>query len=40
MYQNGFGFYPAKVMAGKLYWTRENRIWLKEKNNKLAARTI
>lgn len=39
-YRNRFGFYPAKVLADKLYCTRENRKWLKEKNIKLAAKPL
>lgn len=39
-YRKRFGFYPAKVLADKLYCTRENRNWLKEKNIKLAAKPL
>ena len=39
-YRGRFGFYPAKVLADKLYCTRENRKWLKEKNIKLAAKPL
>ena len=39
-YRNRFGFYPAKVLADKLYCTRENRKWLKDKNIKLAAKPL
>lgn len=39
-YRKRFGFYPAKVLADKLYCTRENRSWLKEKNIKLAAKPL
>lgn len=39
-YRKRFGFYPAKVLADKLYCTRENRRWLKEKNIKLAAKPL
>ena len=39
-YRVRFGFYPAKVLADKLYCTRENRGWLKEKNIKLAAKPL
>lgn len=39
-YRSRFGFYPAKVLADKLYCTRENRKWLKEKNIKLAAKPL
>jgi len=39
-YRNRFGFYPAKVLADKLYCSRENRKWLKEKNIRLAAKPL
>lgn len=39
-YRERFGFYPAKVLADKLYCTRENRKWLKEKGIKLAAKPL
>jgi len=39
-YRQRFGFYPAKVLADKLYCTRENRKWLKEKGIKLAAKPL
>ena len=39
-YQERFGFYPAKVLADKLYCNRENRKWLKEKGIKLAAKPL
>ncbi|WP_235941686.1 IS5 family transposase [Cyclobacterium roseum] len=39
-YRSRFGFYPEKVLADKLYCTRENRKWLKEKNIKLAAKPL
>lgn len=39
-YRKRFGFYPAKVLADKLYCTRENRKWLKEKGIKLAAKPL
>lgn len=39
-YRGRFGFYPAKVLADKLYCTRENRRWLKEKNIRLAAKPL
>ncbi len=31
-YKRVYGYYPALVLADKVYWTRENRIWLKERN--------
>lgn len=39
-YKKRFGFYPAKVLADKLYCTRENRKWLKGKGIKLAAKPL
>ena len=39
-YRERFGFYPAKVLADKLYCSRENRKWLKEKGIKLAAKPL
>lgn len=39
-YRKRFGFYPAKVLADKLYCSRENRKWLKERNIKLAAKPL
>ncbi len=39
-YRVRFGFYPAKVLADKLYCSRENRKWLKEKEIKLAAKPL
>jgi IS5 family transposase len=39
-YRDRFGFYPSKVLADKLYCTRENRKWLKEKGIKLAAKPL
>ncbi|MCH7411669.1 transposase [Belliella sp. DSM 111904] len=39
-YWERFGFYPAKVLADKLYCSRENRKWLKEKGIKLAAKPL
>ncbi len=38
--QSQFGFYLEKVLAYKLYCSRENRKWLKEKNIKMAARPL
>ena len=28
-YKRLYGYYPARVLADKIYWTRENRKWLK-----------
>src|SRR5690606_18424079 len=39
-YRARFGFYPAKVLADKLYCSRENRKWLKDRNIKLAAKPL
>lgn len=39
-YRNRFGYYPSKVLADKLYCTRENRKWLKEKGIILAAKPL
>lgn len=39
-YRKRFGFYPAKVLADKIYCSRENRMWLKEKGIKLAAKPL
>lgn len=39
-YRKRFGFYPAKVLADKIYCTRENRKWLKEREIKLAAKPL
>jgi transposase, IS5 family len=39
-YWERFGFYPVKVLADKLYCSRGNRKWLKEKNIKLAAKPL
>lgn len=35
-----FGHYPAKVLVDKIYATRENRKWLKEREIKLAAKPL
>lgn len=39
-YRERFGFYPAKVLADRVYCSRENRKWLKEKGIKLAAKPL
>ena len=31
-YKARFGYYPGRVLADKIYWTRESRKWLKERN--------
>jgi IS5 family transposase len=30
-YQELFGYYPGTVLADKIYWTRKNRKWLKDR---------
>jgi len=39
-YKARFGFYPMEVLADKIYCTRENRKWLKDKNIKLRAKPL
>ncbi len=39
-YRARFGFYPKEVLADKIYCTRENRKWLKEKNIRLRAKPL
>lgn len=39
-YRSRFGFYPAKVLADKIYCSRVNRKWLKDRNIKLAAKPL
>jgi hypothetical protein len=39
-YRARFGFYPMEVLADKIYCTRENRKWLKEKNIRLRAKPL
>lgn len=39
-YRERFGFYPAKVLADKIYCSRENRKHLKEKGIRLAAKPL
>jgi transposase, IS5 family len=39
-YKQRFGYYPKEVMADKIYCTRQNRKWLKEKNIKLRAKPL
>lgn len=34
------GFYPAEIFADKIYCTRENRKWLKDKNTRLAGMAL
>lgn len=39
-YYKRFNFYPSKILADKIYCSRENRKKLKEKNIKLAAKPL
>jgi hypothetical protein len=39
-YNQRFGFYPKEVLADKIYCTRENRAFLKEKGIKLLAKPL
>lgn len=39
-YRKRFGYYPQKVMADKIYCTRENRKYIKEKNIELRAKPL
>jgi len=39
-YKRRFGFYPAEVLADKIYCTRENRRWLKHNEIKLRAKPL
>lgn len=39
-YKKRFGYYPQKVLADKIYCTRENRNYLKEKNIELRAKPL
>ena len=39
-YKRRFGFYPKKVLADKLYCSRANRRWLKDRHIKLAAKPL
>jgi transposase, IS5 family len=34
------GHYPKEVLADKIYYTRDNRAWLKERNIKLCAKPL
>jgi hypothetical protein len=38
-YRNRFGFYPAKVLADKIYCTKSNRKWLKGKTYYAGGQT-
>lgn len=40
LYRQRFKFYPAEVLADKIYCNRENRRWLKEKGIRLAAKPL
>lgn len=39
-YKNRYGYYPSKVLVDKLYATRQNRKWLKEKGIKISAKPL
>lgn len=39
-YKIRFGFYPKKVLADKIYCTRANRQWLKDRQIKLAGKPL
>ncbi len=39
-YKLRFGFYPKEVLVDKIYWTRENREYLKELNIKISAKPL
>lgn len=39
-YKVRFGFYPEEVLADKIYCTRDNRKWLKDKNIRLRAKPL
>ncbi len=39
-YKTRFGYYPARVLADKLYCTRANRKWLKERGILLRAKPL
>lgn len=36
-FKTRFGHWPKEVLADKIYWTRANRQWLKDRNIRLAA---
>ncbi len=39
-YKTRFGYYPERVLVDKIYWTRANRKWLKEKGIILRAKPL
>lgn len=39
-YRRRFGYYPKEVLADKIYCTRQNRKWLKERNILLRAKPL
>jgi len=39
-YRRRFGFYPREVLADKIYCTRANRAWLKEKGISLKGKPL
>lgn len=36
-YKDRFGYYPATVLADKIYWTNANRKWLKERGIRIGG---
>lgn len=39
-FKTRFGYWPKEVLADKIYCNRANRLWLKEKNIRLAAKPL
>jgi len=39
-YKTRYGYYPKKVLADKIYATRENRKWLKQEGIQLSAKPL
>lgn len=39
-YKARFGYYPKRVLVDRIYWTRANRKWLKEKGIILCAKPL
>ena len=39
-YKERYGYFPEKVLADKIYATRENRKWLKERGIRLSAKPL
>ena len=36
-YRARFGYYPGRVLADKIYWTRANRKWLKDRHIEIGG---